>query len=128
MNLLRGGGGGGGEPARKFGLSYRYIGDLVSFSSEGFGEFVSGIYTKELTISETTGSASVASCLDLLFIQDESNNIRAKFNDKRDAFSFHIVNFPFMSGGVPSAPAYGVCASQLIRCACCCSSCGDFLL
>ena len=38
-----------------------------------------------------------------------------KLFDKRDAFGFHIVNFPFMSSNIPSAPAYGVYASQLIR-------------
>ena len=32
-----------------------------------FKEFISGIYPKELTISETTESTSVASYLDLLF-------------------------------------------------------------
>ena len=47
--------------------------------------------------------------------------------DKRDAFGFHIVNFPFMSSNIPSAPAYGVYASQLIRYARCCSNYSDFL-
>ena len=82
---------------------------------------------KELTISETTESTSVASYLDLLFIRDNSNNITTKLNDKRDTFGFHIVNFPFMSSNIPSAPAYGVYASQLIRYARCCSNYSDFL-
>ena len=43
------------------------------------------------------------------------NNITTKLDDKHDAFGFHIVNFPFMSSNIPSAPAYGVYASQLIR-------------
>ena len=42
-------------------------------------------------------------------------------------FGFHIVNFPFMSSNIPSAPAYGVYASQLIRNARCCSNYSDFL-
>ena len=50
-----------------------------------------------------------------------------KLYDKRDAFGFHIVDFPFMSSNIPSAPAYGVYASQLIRYACCCSNYSDFL-
>ena len=83
---------------------------------------------KELTISETTESTSVASYLDLLFTQDRSNNIITKLYDKRDAFGFHIVNFPFMSTNIPSAPAYGVYASQLVRYAHCCSSYSDFLI
>ena len=45
----------------------------------------------------------------------------------RYTFGFHIVNFPFMSNNIPSAPAYGVYASQLIRYAHCCSNYSDFL-
>ena len=87
-----------------------------------FKEFISHIYPKELTISETTESTSVASYLDLLFIRDNNNNITTKLYEKRDMFGFHIVNFPFMSSNIPSAPAYGVYASQLIRYAHCCSN------
>ena len=113
--------------ARKFNLSYRYIDDLISFNNKRFKEFISDIYPKELTISETTGSTSVASYLDLLFIRDNSNNITTKLYDKRDMFGFHIVNFPFKSSNIPSAPAYGVYASQLIRDTRCCSNYSDFL-
>ena len=68
---------------------------------------------KELTISETTESTSVASYLDLLFTRDKSNNITTTLYEKGDAFGFHIVSFPFMSSNIPPAPAYGVFASQL---------------
>ena len=64
----------------------------------------------------------------LHFTRDRSNNITTKLYDKRDAFGFHIVNFPFMSSNIPSAPAYGVYASQLVRYARCCSSYSDFLI
>ena len=114
--------------ARKFNLSYHYIDDLISFNNKRFKEFISDIYPKELTISETTESTSIASYLDLLFIRDKSNNITTKLYDERDAFGFHIVNFPFMSSNIPSSPAYGVYASQLIRYARCCSNYSDFLL
>ena len=86
------------------------------------------MYPKELTIPETTESTSVVSYLDLLFTRDKSNNITTKLDDKRYVFGFHIVNFPFMSSNTPSAPAYGVYASQLIRYACCCSNYSDLLL
>ena len=114
--------------ARKFNLFYRYIDDLISFNNKRFKTFISDIYPKELTISETTESTSIASYLNLLFIRDKSNNITTKLYDKRDAFGFHIVNFPFMSSNIPSAPAYGVYASKLIRYARCCSNYSDFLL
>ena len=89
--------------ARKFNLSYCYIDDLISFNNKRFKEFISNIYPKELTISETTESTSVASYLNLLFIRDNSNNITTKLNDKRYTFGFHIVNFPFVSSNIPSA-------------------------
>ena len=101
---------------------------LSLFNNKRFKEFISDIYPKELTISETTESTSVASYLDLLFTQDRSNNITTKLYDKRDAFGFHIVNFPFMSSNIPSAPAYGVYVSQLVRYARCCSNYSDFLI
>ena len=108
--------------ARKFNLSYRYIDDLISFNNKRFKLFICDIYPKELTISETTESTSVVSYLDLLFTRYRSNNITTKLCDKRDAFGFHIVNFPFMSSNIPSASAYGIYAPQLIRYACCCSN------
>ena len=90
--------------ARKFNLLYRYIDYLISFNNKRFNEFISDIYPKELTISEATESASVAFYVDLLFTGDENNNITTKLYAKRDAFCFHIVNFPFMSRNIPSAP------------------------
>ena len=54
-------------------------------------------------------------------------NYATKLDDKRDTFGFHIVNFPFMSGNIPSPLAYGVPASQLICYAPCCSNYSDFL-
>ena len=114
--------------ARKFNLSYRYTDNLTSFNNKTFKEFISDIYPKELTISESTESTSIASYPDLLFTRDKSNNITTKLYDKCDAFGFQIVNFPFMSSNIPSAPAYGVYASQLIRYARCYSNYSDFLL
>ena len=76
--------------AGKFSLSYRYTDDLITFNNKRFKEFISDIYPKERTISETTESTSVASYLDLLFTRDMSNNITTKLYDKRDAFGFHM--------------------------------------
>ena len=114
--------------ARKLKLLYRYTDDLISFNNKIFKEFISDIYPKELTISEITESTSVAPYLDLLFTRDKSNNITTKLFDKRGAFGFHTVKFPFISSNIPSAPAYGVCASQFIRHGRCCSNYSDFLL
>ena len=98
--------------ARKFNLSYCYTYDLISFNNKRFKEFISDIYPQKLTVSETTESTSVASYLDLLFTRQQHNH--QIIHDKHDAFGFHIVNFPFMSSNIPSAPASGAYASQVI--------------
>ena len=90
-------------------------------------QFISDIYPNKLTISETTESTSVAFYRDLLFKRGKNNKKNTKLYDKRDAFGFHIVNFSFMSSDIPSAPAYGVYASQLIHYARCCSNYSDVL-
>ena len=53
------------KAARKLNLSYHYIDDLISFNNKRFKEFISDIYSKELIISETTKSTSIASYLNL---------------------------------------------------------------
>ena len=79
----------------------RYIDDLISFNNKDLRSSFTIFYPKELTISATTESTSVASYLNLLFMRDNSNNITTKLYDKRDTFGFHIVNFPLMSCNIP---------------------------
>ena len=78
---------------------------------------------KLMILGRATNALNAMQCT-----RDESNNITTKSDDERDAFGFCIVNFPFMSSNIPSAPAHGVYASQLIRYARCCSNYSDFLL
>ena len=52
--------------------------------------------------------------------------VSSKNHDKRDDFSFEIINFPFLDGDVLSSPSYGVYISQLIRYAIVCSNFYDF--
>ena len=76
--------------ARKFNVSDRYIDDLISFNTKRFKEFISDIYPKELKISETTESISVAYYLLLLFTRDKNSNVTNKIYGKRDAFGFSL--------------------------------------
>ncbi len=46
--------------------------------------------------------------------------------DRRDAFKFHIVNFPFLDSNIPTKPAYGVYISQLVRIGRICGQYEDF--
>ena len=54
------------------------------------------------------------SYLDLL-IDISDGDIVCSIFDNRDAFDFDNVNFPDLSGNIPTAPAYGTYISQLIR-------------
>ena len=53
--------------------------------------------------------------------------LTTRLYDKQDDFNFPIVNFAFLSSNIPSAPAYGVYVSQLIRYARACSNYQDFM-
>lgn len=101
--------------ARKFNLSFRYIDDLISFNNAKINEYLHLIYPSELEIKETSESLSSVSYLDLRIEVDTNGKLHTNLYDKRDDFNFPIVNFPFMSSNIPSAPAYGVYISQLLR-------------
>lgn len=113
--------------ARSFNLSFRYIDDVLSLNNPNFGDLIHRIYPKELEIKDTTDTVKSASYLDLHLEIDGKGKLLTKLYDKRDDFSFRIVNFPFICGNIPSAPAYGVFISQLIRYARACRNYADFL-
>ena len=72
------------------------------------------IYPRELEIKETTETAASSSYSDC-YLYIDNGKLTARLYDKRDDFNFPIVNFPFLSSNIPSAPAYGVYVSKLIR-------------
>ena len=63
----------------------------------------------------------------LKFHHIDNGKLTTRLYDKRDDFNFPIVNFPFLSSNIPSAPAHGVYVSQLIRYARTCSNYQDFM-
>ena len=83
--------------------------------------------TSIFEIKDTTDTVKSASYLDLHLEIDNEGRLKTKLYDKRDDFSFPIVNFPFLSSNIPAAPAYGVYISQLIRYSRACISYHDFL-
>ena len=56
---------------------------------------------------------TAASYLDC-YLYIDNGKLSTRLYDKRDDFNFPIVNFPFLSSNIPSAPAYGIYVSQLI--------------
>ena len=101
--------------ARSFNFTFRYIDDVLSLSNFRFCDIVDRIYPIELVIRDTTDTDRSASYLDLHLKIDSEGRLRTKLYVKTDDFNFPIVNFPFICGNIPTAPAYGVYISQMIR-------------
>ena len=87
--------------------------DILSLKNSKFAEYLEFICPRELEIKETTETAAASSYLDC-YLYIDSGKLTTRLYDKRDDFNFPIVNFPFLSS-IPSAPAYSVYVSQLIR-------------
>ena len=84
------------------------------------------IYPPELELKKTTESHDSCSYLDLN-ISVLNSKFCTDLYDKRDTFSFSIVNFPHMDSNIPSKPAYGVVISQLVRYLRICCNYQDFV-
>ena len=78
-----------------------------------------------LQLNKANSSDTEAPFLDLN-LSITNGIVSSKIYDIRDDFIFEIVNFPFLDGGVPRSPSYGVYISQLIRFARVCSNVDDF--
>ena len=108
-----------------FNNTYRYLDDILALNNPTFSNFINDIYPKELTLNKSNLTDSRCPFLDL-DLSIINGRLHTKVYDKRDDFSFPIVNFPFLEGDVPLAPSYGVYISQLVRYARICSDVSDF--
>ena len=60
----------------------------------------------EMSRKYTTDTPRFASYLDLHLKIDNRGRLSTKLYDKRDDFTFPIVNFPFLCGNIPPAQVY----------------------
>ena len=111
--------------AKCFGLTFRYIDDLLSINNKYFKQCIPSIYPSELELKETTENTSECSYLDIMMFNDDGE-LKFKLYDKRDQFQFGIVNYPHMDSNIPIGPAYGVYVSRLIAFARVCTGFEDF--
>jgi hypothetical protein len=104
----------------------RYIDDLgLINNNDEMMEAMSEIYPSELELVPDDSDGMTTTILDLMLtIRD--NNISTSIYDKRDAFDFPIVNFPNLSGNIPTKSAYGVFSGELVRYARGCDHLNDF--
>ena len=103
----------------------RYLDDIFNIDNPFFDSFIPSIYPKELKLNKANVSDVSAAFLDL-DLSVNNGTVSSKIYDKRDDFSFDIVNFPNLSGDVPRSTSYGVYISQLIRFSRACTSVEDF--
>ena len=100
--------------AKKISHTMRYIDDLLVLNNNKFHHVIHDIYPPALELKKTTECPTSLSYLDILISIDNGKYTTAIF-DKRDSFSFDIVNFPHLSSNIPAKPAYGVYISQLVH-------------
>ena len=115
--------------AKKFNYTRRFIDDLHTLNNDGHLEEnnnMGRIYPQELKLNQENKNDDKATFLDLEE-QIKDACIEVKTYDKRDAFKFEIINYPDLSGNIPTKPAYGVFTSQVIRYARICSKKVDLL-
>ena len=112
--------------AIQFSNTFRYIDDLFSINNVDFGNYISAIYPPELQLTDISTSSTEVCYLDTHIKTGGTNTpFPISIYDKRDDFTFRIVNFPHMDSNIPANPAYGVYISQLVRYARICTSKDD---
>ena len=90
---------------RKFNECFRYIADLLTINIDNFmDKWKHKIYPEELTLTCEGKSDQV---LDLHLVIRKRVLSYSLFN-KRNHFNFPIVNFPNLSGNIPTAQSYRV--------------------
>ena len=114
--------------AIQFSNTFRYFNDLFSINNVDLGNNISAVYPSELQLTATSTSSTEV-CYIGTNIKTGSTNtpFRISIYDKRDDFTFRIVNFPHMDSNIPTNPAYDVYISQLVRYARIRSSKVDFM-
>jgi hypothetical protein len=110
----------------KFNKCHRYIDDLLAVNNDDLlKDYKHRIYPPELQLNCEDKSDQVVNYLDL-HLEIKYSSIEYCLYDKRDNFGFTIVNFPNLSGNIPTNQTYGVFISQLVRYARCCQKLNDF--
>ena len=100
--------------------------DLLSINNDNFmTKWTHKIYPKELSLTCEDKTDQEVNFLDL-HLEIKKDNLSHRLFDKRDHFKFPIVNFPNLSGNIPTSQSYNVFTAQLIRYARGCLHVQDF--
>ena len=88
--------------ASRFNFTYRYIDDVLSVTNQEFENYLGQMYPVEIKI--TAESNTSTSPLHLLLSIGRDGQLHTSIYDKRDDFTFHITNCPFLSSNIPASP------------------------
>ena len=101
--------------AKKYNNAERYIDDLNLINNDGELEVnIQNIYPEELILNKENKDDRHSTFLDLN-LEIINKRVVTKTYDKRDAFSFDIINYPHMDSNIPKSQAYGVVVSETMR-------------
>ena len=93
----------------------RYIDDMfVVNASALFDQVKDQIYPAELVLNKENENPDSAHFLDM-DLKIQGGRFSVKLYDKRNAFPFKVVNFPFLDGNIPQRIGTSVIISQLVR-------------
>ena len=94
--------------------SFSCIDDVLSLNNSRFCDYLHCIYPNQLQLMYGNDTQRY-SYLDLHIEIDNGGRIKTKLYDKRNDFTFPIVNFPFIRNNILASSAYGLYAPQLIH-------------
>ena len=115
------------ERARKLRHIFRFIDDLIALNDDGeFSRSFQEIYPPEMELKRENSEDDAASYLDL-GLEIKEKQIASKLYDKRNAFNFSIVRFPYRCSNIPSKMFYATISAEILRIARATSAYSHFL-
>ena len=107
--------------SQTFNSSFHYIEEVLSLNNSRFDNYLHLIYPNKLEVKDTADTQRSASNHGIYIEIDNGWRSKTKLCDKRDYFTFPIVNFPFISSYIPASLAYSTRSSRN------CAQYSDFL-
>ena len=103
------------ERARRLRHFFRFIDDLIAINDDGeFEKSFREIYPPEMELKRENSKDDAASYLDL-GLEVKAKQISSNLYDKRDAFNFSIVRFPYRCSNIPSKMFYATISAEILR-------------